>query len=155
MILKVGLAVPSKYIPNEHYLMRYVPYSKIARDENDEPVGLLPDAFKMRPGESYLSATWVDYFDGSHQEAVADAVRCIRQSSLTVGAKAGFALGLVREISECCRARSRAIRIIHEPEDDNAAHVALRQWPVDDDELFHEMSVASWSRLIRNCDVDP
>jgi hypothetical protein len=45
------------------------------------------------------------------------------------------------------------IRFIHEPEDDNEAHAALRNWPRDNDYLRELLAEDSWSRVILNKDV--
>jgi len=45
------------------------------------------------------------------------------------------------------------IRIIHEPEDDNKAHTALRGWPRDNDPLLDLLAEDTWSETVLNKDV--
>ncbi|AJD43773.1 hypothetical protein C9413_24465 [Rhizobium sp. SEMIA 4085] len=118
-------------------------------DEDDNVVGVRPQAFELRPDEPYLSSTWCEYFSGAQDQQLRCAIEAIRNSNLKVGGKAQFAVGLVREIRQLVDARPNAkkIRIIHEPEEDNEAHAAMRHWPESDVELFDLLAQSVWSML--------
>ncbi len=54
----------SKYLPDDNHVVRYVPFSKLATDEETgEILGFLYTAFEAREDEEYLSATWVEHFE--------------------------------------------------------------------------------------------
>jgi hypothetical protein len=102
-------------------------------EEDGTILQCFPAAFERREGEGYLSATWIEFFDGSSQERVDAAARCTK---LEVKAKDGFALcnvGTLKAISLDFGAR---IRVVHEPDGDNEAHAAIRQLPNDNQALL-------------------
>lgn len=51
-------------LPDEHHVMRYVPWGRLRRDGDDDSIvlGFLPQAFQLRPDEEYLSVTWVEFY---------------------------------------------------------------------------------------------
>lgn len=137
----------------DNHVVRYVPFGKLRRDENDIPVGVLWTAFKLRNNEPYLSTTWLEYFAGSKSEQITGAIRAVRASRLGVTPKSGFAIGRVGAIAATCAERNHRIRIVHEPEDDNKAHAAVRRMPRDDDELLELLAAEKWSELILNANI--
>jgi hypothetical protein len=147
--------VPITYLDPEHHALRYVPWSKLRKDEDDNVLGVLGDAFKLRESDEYLSATWVEFFVGSHDECVVSAVQAVRGSRVDVKPRSGFAVGKVAHIRDTCLADEKKIRIrfIHAPEDDNEAHAALRNWPRDNDDLLALLAEDSWSRVVLNKDI--
>lgn len=146
--------MPSVYIPEEHELLRYVPWAKLRKDEDDHVLGVLSAAFRLREGEDYLSSTWVEFFQQpSRLDNLTSAVRAIRGSDLKVTAKSGFAIGRVAKVKEACARRAKTLRVIHEEEPDNAAHVAVRNWPKDDDDLLELMANEIWAEHILNSSI--
>ncbi|MFK5978692.1 MAG: hypothetical protein QM488_07380 [Rhizobiaceae bacterium] len=141
-------------IPIEHNVVRYISFSKLRKDENDVVVGILGTAFQLREQEKYLSTTYLEHFSAPKTQQVISAVHAIRASDLKVGGKAGFAIGMVSDIQGTCLSRNHKIRIISEPENDNKAHVAIRQFPTDDSELLELLSADAWSELVLNKDVE-
>jgi hypothetical protein len=81
------------------------------------------------------------------------AIRAVRARRLGVTHKSGFAIGRVGVIAATCAERNHRIRIMHEPEDDNKAHAAVRRMPRDDDELLELLAAESWSELILNAKI--
>jgi len=142
-------------LPAKDHVVRYVPFSRLRRDENDNVLGVLGLAFKLRDQEPYLSATWLEYFPGGRAEQVKAAVWAIRASELRPGGKSGFAIGNVGAILRVCADRKHKIRIVHEPEDDNKAHVAVRRMPRDDADLLEILAAETWAELVLNRDIEP
>lgn len=144
--------MPTVYLEADHRCVRYVPWARLRRDSEDNVVGVLGAAFRLREDEEYLSATWAEYFPGNRHDQICASVRAIRASSMRVTARSGFAIGVVSEIKEVCLSdrRQHRIRIIHEAEDDNPAHTALRGWPRDNDELLDLLAEDVWSETILN-----
>jgi hypothetical protein len=141
-----------KLQPDNH-VVRYVPFGKLRKDEDDNPIGVLGAAFKRRDNETYLSTTWLEYFAGPKCDQITAAIRAVRASRLGVTPKSGFAIGRVGAIAASCAERNHSIRILHEPEDDNKAHAAVRRMPRDDDELLELLAAESWCELILNAKI--
>jgi hypothetical protein len=148
--------MPITYLPPDHHVVRYVPWARLRKDEDDNVIGVLGAAFRLRDSEEYLSATWAEFFGkATHDEAVVAAVRAIRASRIDVKTRSGFAVGNVRRIKAACFADSRKhrIRIIHEKENDNEAHTALRLWPRDNELLLDLIAKEVWNDTVLNKDV--
>jgi hypothetical protein len=146
--------MPHTKLPREHHIVRNVPWGKLRKDENDpdKVIGVLGEAFKMRPADDALSTTWVEYFVGTRQQQIYGAVRAMRASRLEIKSKSGFAIGNVGNIADVAAAYNHSIRVLHEPEDDNKAHVAVRRWPRDDMTLFELLAAEVRSELVLNND---
>ena len=92
--------MPITYLPHEHHVVRYVPWARLRKDENDNVIGILGAAFKLRQIEDYLSATWAEFFQGTRPECVVAAVQAIRASEIKVSPRSGFAIGNVGRVKE-------------------------------------------------------
>jgi hypothetical protein len=147
--------MPPTKLPPEHHVVRNVPWGKLRKDEKDpeKVIGVLGEAFKMRPLEETLSTTWLEYFAGTRREQIVGAIRAMRASKLEIKTKSGFAIGNVDNITAAAAAYNYSIRVLHEPEDDNKAHVAVRRWPRDDMTLFELLADYTWSELVLNEDI--
>ncbi|TPJ72962.1 hypothetical protein [Mesorhizobium sp. B2-6-2] len=140
-------------IAEDHHILRYVPFSKLRKaDGTDDVIGVMPEVFALREGEPYLSATWIEYFV-AQPNSLAAAVQAIRNSALRVTPKSGFTKGKVSEIRSACKVRGHQIRVVHEPEPDNDAHVAVRRYPADDLELFESLATDAWSDWFLNSSI--
>src|SRR4051812_26600343 len=111
------------YLPADDHCVRYVPWSRLRKDEDDNVIGVLGAAFRLRDEEDYLSATWAEFFPGDYDSRIAAAVRGVRASKIKVTPRSGFAIGVVSAIKETCLndPRQHRVRVIHEAEDDNPA----------------------------------
>lgn len=140
--------MPSNYLADDDLAVRYVAHAKLRRDEDGVVLGPLGEAFKMRDNEEYLSVTWCEYFEGSVDERTRCAIEAIRRS-FNCRPSGHFARGIVGEIRKLVEERGRTkLRIIHEPEEDNPAHAAVRHWPRDDFDLLEQLAADAWSELI-------
>ena len=74
-------------LPNTSRVVRYVPYGRMRRDEDDNYLGPLPSAFEARPIDKYLSVTWCEYFEGSAHNQLGCAIEALRCSSISVNLK--------------------------------------------------------------------
>jgi len=148
--------MPSTKLPPDHHIVRNAAWGKLRKDDSDpeKVVGVLGEAFKMRPMESSLSTTWLEYFAGPRREKIFGAIRAMRASKLDIKTKSGFAIGNVGKIVAAAAAHNYSIRVLHEPEDDNKAHVAVHRWPPDDMALFELMAAEAWSEFVLNNDPD-
>lgn len=144
-----------KYLDAEHHIVRYVPWAKLRKDADENVLGVLGAAFKLREGENFLSATWAEYFSGTHEECLVAAVWAIRRSKISVKPRSGFAVGNVARVRDACLSdrRPSRVRFIHEREPDNEAHAALRGWPIDNDDLLELIAEDPWSLVMLNKDI--
>jgi len=147
--------MPPTNIPGDDHVVRYVPWARLRKDEDDNVVGVLGAAFRLRDDEQYLSAVWLEYFRDTRDANIVKAVNALRKSNIDVRPRSGFAIGNVQKIKDVCLADQKRykIRVLHEPEDDNAAHAALRLWPRDNDALLELLAEDTWSELVLNKDV--
>jgi hypothetical protein len=139
-------------LPDEDHVMRYVPWGKLRRDGDDNVLGFLGEAFKLRPNENSLSVNWLEKFDGDREERILASVRMFRRT-ITVGTKSAFGVGNVIKIKEVCRARGVTVRIVHEPKDDNPSHSGIRRLPRDDAILLDALAADAFAELIHNTAV--
>jgi hypothetical protein len=149
--------MPIVYLDPDHHCVRYVPWARLRKDEHENVIGVLGAAFRLRDDEEYLSATWAEFFSGSYDDRICAAVRAIRASSMKVSPRSGFAVGVVAAIKDKCLndQRPHRVRIIHEADDDNPAHTALRGWPRDHDELLDLLAEEVWCDTVLNVAVAP
>jgi hypothetical protein len=143
------------YLDDLHHVVRYVPWARLRKDEDMNVIGVLGQAFRLRPVDDYLSATWAEFFPGDRAVCICSAVNAIRASKIEVKTKSGFAIGNVGAIKEVCRndPNKHRIRIIHEKEADNDAHSALRGWPKDNEPLLDLLAEDVWGEYVLNADV--
>jgi hypothetical protein len=139
-------------LPDDHHVMRYAPWGKLRRDEDDNVLGFLGEAFKLRPDEDSLSVNWLEYFDGDHEAQIQASVKMFRRT-ITVGIKSAFGVGNVAKIKEVCRARGASVRIVYEPTDDNPSHSGIRRLPRDDEILLDSLAADAFAELIHNTTI--
>jgi hypothetical protein len=159
MNLDAGLSMPPKKnskIPINNHVIRYVPWSKLRKNEDDEVIGILGEAFKLRENEKSLSATWLEYFQHTiREDQIVEAVKAMRANgSPVVKPKSGFALGKVNDIQSACIERKvKNVRIVYSPSDNNEAHVSVRSLPGDDSRLLELLAEEAWAELILNSSI--
>jgi hypothetical protein len=126
-------------LPLDHHVLRYVRKRLLRRDEDDNPIGVLPHAFQRRPGEGYLSVTWIQHFSSDYEAGFRSSVNAMR-SQLTVKPADGFTCGQVGSITTICSGRNCRVRILHEPEESNSGHSAWRGLDDNDMELLGQLA---------------
>jgi hypothetical protein len=139
-------------LPDEDHVMRYVPWTKLRRDEDENVIGFLPHAFELRPEEESLSVNWLEYFNGDRENRIRDSVKIFRNTR-NVGKKSAFGIGNVGQIKATCGANGALVRIVYEPEPNNQAHSAIRRLPRDDLGLLEALAADAFVELVRNVDV--
>jgi hypothetical protein len=139
-------------LPHDHHVARYVPYQRTRRDEDDNVVGILAEAFRLRPGEQGLSVTWIEQFAGGWDDQLQATAAAIRRSQ-KVGSKSAFAWALVGEIHRICKTHSHRVRIIHLPEAENSGHSEIRQLPRDDLLLLEMLATEAFAEYRLNSQI--
>ncbi len=131
--------------------MRYVPWGKLRKDEDDNVLGFLPQAFQLRPDEEALSVNWVEFSEDPATRK-RDCVWALREAR-HAGGKSAFGIGNVGKIKQTCLARGIRVRILHEPKDDEPAHAGIRGLPQDDLTLLAALAEDAFTEIIKNADV--
>lgn len=120
-------------IPDEHEIVRHVPYQKIIFDEQENIVGIFPQAYALRKNEAQLSVDWLDYYEGTKDEKL-KAVLQGMQASKNIGKKSALTLGNVLTIKTVAQqASSLSLRISYAPSKTNKAHSLVHN--INSDEL--------------------
>lgn len=142
-----------KDLPDEHHVIRHVPWSKLRKDEDENVIGFLPQAFELRPDEGYLSVNWLEYFDGDHQQRIQAAVKAYRENA-HVRRRAVFGVARVAKVKEICHSSGAAtVRIVYAPTVDHPSHAAITNTPRDDLALLDAMARDAFVEAVRNIDV--
>jgi hypothetical protein len=136
-------------LPDEDHVMRYVSWARLRRDEDDNVLGFLGEAFQLRPKEESLSVNWLEYFDGERDAKIHLSVKAFR-GTIMVGAKSAFGIGNVGKIKEICRTNGASVRIVYEPTDDNPSHSGIRRLPRDDLSLLEALAADAFVELVQN-----
>lgn len=142
-------------LPDEDHVIRYVPWGRLRRDDDDNVLGFLPQAFQRREGEEYLSVNWVEFYEGIRAARVCLSVWALRDCR-KVGAKSAFAIGNVRQVKEVCQEAGAGVRIVHEPDEPtNPAHSAIRRLPREDLILLAALAEDAFTERVNNADIPP
>jgi hypothetical protein len=141
-----------KYLPNDDHVVRHISSQLLIRDEADQAkrvIGCFPQAFELRPGERYLSASWLEFFSGNKHERMVAAVDAVAKTR-TVKPSHGFALGNVAEVKDACASFGLKIRVIHEPKrnNPNPAYTAIRNYRSDEIQLLELLASEAWSEVV-------
>ena len=141
-------------IPDTDHVMRHVPWSKLLRDEDDNVIGFLAQAFEQRRDEDYLSVSWVEYY-ADPATGIRDAVWGVRKAR-SVGVKSAFAVGNVGKVKETCLAAANAkVRVVPEPLEDWPAHAGIRRLPRDERDLLEALAADAFTEMVLNQDIPP
>jgi hypothetical protein len=140
--------MPTKYLPDEDHVVRHVSSQLLIRDD-EKVIGCFPQAFELKPGEKYLSASWLEFFSGNDDER-RRAVVAGMAAARTVKPSHGFAFGNVGEVKAACSSFGIRIRVIHEPEEDNPnpAYTAIRNFKSDELELLQLLAAEAWAEVV-------
>jgi hypothetical protein len=140
-----------KNLPDDDHVMRYVPWGRLRRDEDDNIIGILPEAFQLRQDEDSLSVGWVEFY-ANPETRVHQSVWALRNSR-KAGAKSAFAIGNVGKIKATCAVHGSKVRVLHEPKEGEPAHSGIRRLPRDDLILLAALAEDVFAEMIRNSSI--
>ncbi|GAW87326.1 conserved hypothetical protein [Bathymodiolus platifrons methanotrophic gill symbiont] len=152
-------------IPDDNHIARHIPWNKLRKDMDDNVLGVLGEAFKLKPKEKYLSATLLEYFPGTYTDQIESVVREVRKY-YHVKPKSHFAIGKVEDIHTLCQEKRKLkLRIVSFPTTTklladgasykNESHVSVKQLPQDDMELLEFLATDVWNYLVLNSSISP
>lgn len=137
-------------VPDTDHVVRYVGWSNVAKDADENVTGILGEAFRRRPNEEGLSVNWLE------RAAAADKLKKtveLLTVGLKVGKKARVAIANVAVFKNVCARRSAKVRIVHIPINGNEPHSEVRQLPREEDELLELLAVEAVTSHHRCLDV--
>lgn len=141
-------------LADDHHVMRYVPWSKLLKDEDDNVIGFLAQAFALRLDEESLSVNWLEYFGGDRKTNIRDSVLEFRRTLTKVGKKSAFGIANVKMIKDTCSATAGVkVRVVYEPGRNNPAHSGIRGLPRDELTLLDALAVDAFGELVKNSGV--
>ncbi len=133
-------------------VIRHVPWSKLRRDENDNVLGFLPQAFELRFGEKSLSVNWLEIFDGDRNAMVRQAIHELR-SAKNIGNKSAFGIGNVGNIKTVCKTNGATVKIVYAPTHGISSHSEIRDMPSSDLLILEALASDAFTELIHNSDI--
>lgn len=143
-------------LPDQDHVIRHVPWTRLLRDENDNILGFLPQAFALRPIEESIksiSVNWLEYFDGDHATRTKKSIRGLRTTK-PIGGKSAFGIGNISNIKEICKKNGALVKIVYAPTDDNPSHSVIRHLPKDDLSLLRALATDAFCEIVLNADVE-
>ena len=121
-------------LDGDQHVVRHCRNRQLIRNDQGEVVGVFPDAFALRPMETYLSAVWLECMDGDLSARIQWAHACL-STGLKIRGKDGLGVLSVGRAVAAGVARSAKIKIRHEPGVLNPSYATIRGLPREDDEL--------------------
>ena len=117
----------SKQVSKNHplsatdHVARHAPWARLRKDEDNNVLGLLPEAFELRPDEPGLSVNWLEYFAGTRSDQLQAIVKDLR-AKRTLGLQSAFGIGNVGELESQCKDYDVPVKVVYWPTDGNLSH---------------------------------
>jgi|WetSurMetagenome_2_1015567.scaffolds.fasta_scaffold656339_2 hypothetical protein len=143
-------------LPKEDHVIRHVPWTKLRKDEDDNVLGFLPEAFALKPLEvvkKSISVNWLEYFSGERENKIKKSIQGLRTTK-NIGKKSAFAIGNVGNIKEVCKRNGTIVKIVYAPTDGNPSHSVIKQIPKDDLTLLQALAIDAFCELVHNGDIE-
>lgn len=143
-----------KTLEQENHISRYAPYGKQLRDDNDNPIALLPQAIELREKDNgKLSVNWLEFFKDSHEVNTKKAIRDFKSAS-SCSPKGVFGIANVGILREKCAAHGeRKAKVVFEerkkkPQTKNASHASVIRLPVADRDLMQVIAAEAFTEIV-------
>lgn len=148
------------YLPDKDHVSRHVPYRKLLRDENDTPIGILPQAFEMRVkiNEKSLSVNWLEYFGNNHTKNIVKMIKSFRLSrNNKVGRLSAFGIGNVGMlVAKCAEHQHTKVRLLYvgkKVSKNNESHTRIIRLPINDLGIMQCLASEVFTGLVLNKDI--
>jgi hypothetical protein len=132
--------VSQSNLPEKDHIVRYVPWTKVDKDADDNVRGILAIAYERREDEDGLSVNWLEMAGEIQTEAALRKTLNLIGANMTVGKKARLAVSNVQKFKEVCADRDKKVRIVHAPINGNEPHSEVRKIPRNDLRLLEDLS---------------
>lgn len=147
-------------LPDKDHVARHVPFKKLLTDDDDNPISILPQAFRMREGhdKKQLSVNWLEYFRSSHSSNIEKLVTAFRRArGGKVGELSAFGIGNVgRLIGKGVELEHKKVRVVyHKPHKGqaNPSHAVIVKLPMNDDLVMQTLATDVFSQIIPNSSI--
>lgn len=148
------------YLDKKDHVSRHVPYKKLHRDDDDNPVGVYPQAFEMREkiNEKTLSVNWLEYYGVNHADNIINTIKNFRISrNNKVSKLSAFAIGNVGVLEQTCAEQKHAkVRVLYEKKKavaNNKSHASIVRLPINDPTIMQFLASIVFNELVLNKDV--
>lgn len=142
-------------VDDTHEITRWLSRNYLEKDDEGKPVRdrkgniqhVDPRAYALREGEEYLSVTSINHFNTEKIVSLPLAVEAFRMSldSQKLPATSAFGISRVGDFKQACRSSGENVRVVEEPVDNNPAHVAVRRYPPDNQELLNLLAATTFA----------
>jgi hypothetical protein len=145
-------------IPDPDHVARHVPARLVQRD-NGVAIACFPQAFELRaatgarPAETYLSATWLEFYRLPPAKRLSEARREVG-GYRELKRRDAFAVANVGSIRKLGSVRDAKLRVMHEPKDHAPAYAAIRGISRDDSELLNLLAAEAVSEIMDIASID-
>ena len=151
------------YLPDKDHVSRHVPYKKLLRDGDDNPIGILPQAFEMRVelNEKSLSVNWLEYFCNNHSTNIVKMITQFRlyrvKLSKKVGLLSAFGIGNVGILlAKCVEHQHKKVRLLYDEKkvlEHNESHAIIIRLPINDLVIMQCFASEVFTDLVLNKDI--
>lgn len=122
--------MPEVTIPDEHHVARHCPRNRTIRKEG-VVVGVIPRLFELRlhKNEKYLSASYLEYFDGTERARVKACVDATPREICDKDCMVVMNVGTTRSLA---KKNDHTVRIVHKTDHkSNPAYAMIKGVPFD------------------------
>lgn len=136
-------------LKDDQSVARYLPRRSLIIDPKTKEIrGCFPSAFKLRPGETYLSAHWVEHYAGGAAKSVSAISTAMASTGFDTQAGSGFAVGTVGAIRAVCQPAQ--VSAVHSPKHKRPAYTEVWNIPQEDDAKLARLGLTAWSQVFPN-----
>jgi hypothetical protein len=127
-------------VPSADHIARYCNHQLVIRELiTDKITGVYPQAFELRPKETYLSASWLESFsrDAGHDHQFKSALAALRKKHRGVKSDGAFARLNAGRVVEVGAERGHSLRVRDRSSADDPGYASIENTPRDNsDELL-------------------
>lgn len=139
-------------LPATDHIARHVSWQRLRKDEDDNVLGVLPEAFQLRLGELGMSVNWLEYYPGDHQARLAAVIGNLRVN-LDIRPKSAFAIANVGALENCCTQSGSSVKIVYMPTNGIPCHALVRDMSHDDLGLLALLADEVFTEFVQNKDI--
>ena len=141
------------YLAEKDHVMRHVSYKRLEKDENGEPIGILPEAFELREDEKGISVNWLEYFKGTHQDNIVSSVKKFR-ATRKIGKTSGYGIGVVGKLQDvCAKHGANKVRVLLDEEPNNKSHSIIIRMPKDNLDILQAIAQEVFIDFVLDKDI--
>lgn len=140
-------------LPDEDHVLRHASYKRLNRDCEGKILGLLPQAFALRPKDKGLSVNWLEYFDGDQHFQIKESIRELK-SVQDIRKSSAFGVAKVSSVKNICINNKLTVKIVYTPRNKILSHSEIRQLPMDDLLIQEALAYEAFTKLIPNSEIE-